>query len=88
MAPDAAGELPRDTRALCEYLVRGLVDDPASVEVVEARREGAAVLVVRVAPDDRGKVIGRQGRVVRALRTVVRAGGIRSGGATHVEIDE
>jgi hypothetical protein len=87
MASDQAGDLPRDTRSLCEYLVRGLVDDPDSVEVAEERREGAAVLVVRVAPEDRGKVIGRQGRVVRALRTVVRAGGIRSGGATHVEID-
>ena len=87
MPTDPAADLPRDTRSLCEYLVRGLVDDPDSVEVVEERREGAPVLVVHVAPDDRGKVIGRQGRVVRALRSVVRAGGIRSGGVTHVEID-
>ena len=83
----AAGELPHDPRTLCEYLVRGLVDDPDSVEVIEERREDGAVLVVRVAPDDRGKVIGRQGRVVSALRSVVRAGGIRTGGPTHVEID-
>jgi hypothetical protein len=87
MAREAASELPTDPRSLCEYLVRGLVDDPDAVEVVEERRQGAPVLIVRVAPEDRGKVIGRQGRLVRALRSVVRAGGIRTGGATHVEID-
>ncbi len=87
MASASGRDLPHDARSLCEYLVRGLVDDPDSVEVVEERRDEASVLVVRVAPADRGKVIGREGRVVRALRSVVRAGGIRTGGATHVEID-
>ncbi len=87
MAGTAEG-LPRDPRALCEFLVRGLVDAPDAVEVIEERSDGARVLRVRVAPDDRGKVIGRQGRLVRALRTVVRAGGVRSGVATHVEIEE
>jgi len=83
-----ADELPRDPRELCAYLVRGLVDAPEAVEVIEERRDGGVLLRVRVADDDRGKVIGRQGRVVRALRTVVRAGGLRTGERLLVEIDE
>jgi hypothetical protein len=62
---------------LVEYLARRLVDDPGSVRVEEAEREGAIVLTLHVAQDDIGKVIGRQGRVARALRAVVRAGAAR-----------
>lgn len=83
-----AAERPRDARELCIYLVRGLVDDPDAVAVREEEREDAVVLVVTVAPDDRGKVIGKGGRVVRALRTVVRAGSVRGGRRTLVEIEE
>ena len=54
----------------------------------EEEREDAVVLVVTVAPDDRGKVIGKGGRIVRALRTVVRAGSVKSGRKTMVEIEE
>ena len=81
-------ERPRDARELCAYLVRGLVDAPEQVAVREEEREDAVVLVVQVAEDDRGKVIGKGGRVVRALRTVVRAGSVRSGKKTLVEIEE
>ncbi len=57
-----------------EYLARQLVDDPDSVRVEEEEDEyGGLVLHLHVADDDVGKVIGRQGRVVRALRTVLRA---------------
>jgi uncharacterized protein len=62
---------------LVAYLARQLVDDPDSVRVEEEVREGAVVLTLHVAQDDIGKVIGRQGRVARALRAVVRAGGAR-----------
>jgi uncharacterized protein len=62
---------------LVEYLARRLVDDPDAVRVEEAEREGAIVLTLHVAQDDIGKVIGRQGRVARALRAVVRAGAAR-----------
>ena len=58
---------------LVEYLARGLVDKPDEVSVERVERDGAIVLELRVAPDDVGKVIGRQGRIARALRTVVRA---------------
>jgi predicted RNA-binding protein YlqC (UPF0109 family) len=57
-----------------EYLARQLVDDPDSVRVEEEEDEyGGLVLHLHVADDDVGKVIGRQGRVARALRTVIRA---------------
>ena len=58
---------------LLAYLARELVDDPEAVRVEEEERDDALVLVLRVAPDDVGKVIGRQGRIARALRQLVRA---------------
>ena len=64
---------------LLAHLARRLVDDPDAVEVKEVRQEGTTVLQLRVAPDDVGKVIGRQGRIARALRAIVRA----SGASTH-----
>ena len=62
---------------MLEYLAKGLVDKPDDVRVVKTERDGAVVFELHVAPDDIGKVIGRQGRIVRALRTLVRAGGGR-----------
>jgi predicted RNA-binding protein YlqC (UPF0109 family) len=62
---------------LVEYLARRLVDDPDAVRVEEGEREGAIVLTLHVAQEYIGKVIGRQGRVARALRAVVRAGAAR-----------
>jgi uncharacterized protein len=58
---------------LVEFLARSLVDDPDAVRVEREERDDALVLHLHVAPDDVGKVIGRQGRIARALRTVVRA---------------
>jgi len=71
---------------LLAYLARGLVDDPEAVQVESEERDGALVLRLRVAPGDVGKVIGRGGRVVRALRTVVRASSARDGRRVMVEI--
>jgi uncharacterized protein len=62
---------------LLEYLARRLVDDPDAVRVEEEEHEDALVLRLHVAKDDVGKVIGRQGRIARALRAIVRAGGAR-----------
>jgi predicted RNA-binding protein YlqC (UPF0109 family) len=60
---------------LVEFLARSLVDDPDAVRVEREERDDALVLHLHVAEGDVGKVIGRQGRIARALRTVVRAGG-------------
>ena len=63
---------------LIEWLARGLVDEPEAVRVEREEREDAIVFHLHVAPDEVGKVIGRQGRIARALRSVVRAGGARA----------
>ena len=63
---------------LLEWIARRLVDEPDAVRVEEEQREGAIVFRLHVAPDDVGKVIGRQGRIARALRSVVRAAGARA----------
>jgi predicted RNA-binding protein YlqC (UPF0109 family) len=73
---------------LLEYLVRQLVDEPQAVRVDAVDREGAIVLELRVAPADVGKVIGRQGRIARALRTVVRASAARERERVLLEIVE
>jgi uncharacterized protein len=62
---------------LLAYLARRLVDDPDAVRVEEEELDDATVLRLHVAKDDVGKVIGRQGRIARALRAIVRAGGAR-----------
>ncbi len=67
-------------------LARRLVDDPDAVRVEEIERDGAVVLQLHVAKDDVGKVIGRQGRIARALRTIVRAGAARDTHRVLVEI--
>ena len=71
---------------LLAELARRLVDDPAAVRVDELERDGAVVLQLHVAKDDVGKVIGRQGRIARALRTIVRAGAARENHRVLVEI--
>ena len=73
-------------RDLLDYLARRLVDEPDAVRVEEADEDGALVLRLHVAPDDIGKVIGRQGRIARALRTLVRAGGAHEGRRIVLEI--
>ncbi len=73
---------------LLAYLARELVDDPEAVRVETEERDGALVLVLHVAPDDLGKVIGRGGRIVRALRTIMRATAVREGQRVLVEIAE
>ncbi len=75
-----------DVVELLAYLARELVDDPEAVRVEEEERDDALVLVLHVAPDDVGKVIGRQGRIARALRTLVRASSARDGRRVLVEI--
>ena len=76
------------SKEIVEYLVRRLVDEPDEVSVEEIEREGAIVLQLHVAKDDVGKVIGRQGRIARALRTIVRASAARREQRVMLEILE
>ncbi|HET8607322.1 MAG TPA: KH domain-containing protein [Gaiellaceae bacterium] len=73
---------------LLAYLARELVDAPDAVRVETEERDDALVLFLHVAPDDVGKVIGRQGRIARALRTLVRASAVREHRRVLVEIVE
>jgi uncharacterized protein len=73
---------------MLEYVAKGLVDKPDEVRVVRSERDGAVVFELHVAPDDVGKVIGRQGRIVRALRTLVRAAGGRMNQRALLEVVE
>jgi uncharacterized protein len=73
---------------LVEYLARKLVDDPGSVGVDEVEEDGALVIRLRVAPADVGRVIGRGGRIARALRTLVRASGAHGDRRVLLEIVE
>jgi predicted RNA-binding protein YlqC (UPF0109 family) len=71
-----------------EYVARALVEDPDAVEVTAVEGERALILQLRVAPDDMGKVIGKRGRIARAIRSVVRAAATRRGVTALVEIVE
>ena len=74
------------TAELVEYLARRLVEAPDAVRVEQVEREDALVLQLYVAEDDLGKVIGRGGRIARALRTVARASGAREDRRVLLEI--
>ena len=72
---------------LLAELARRLVDEPDAVRVEQVEEDdGSLLLRLHVAEDDVGKVIGRQGRLARALRTVVRAGGVEAGRRLQLEI--
>lgn len=72
---------------LVEYLAKGLVDEPDAVSVESFEEDdGTLVIELEVADDDVGKVIGRNGRTVNALRTVVRAGAVKQGRRVLVDV--
>lgn len=73
-------------KELVEYIVRSLVDQPESVEVNVVEGEKSTILELRVSPDDIGKVIGKQGRIARALRTILSATATKSGKHATLEI--
>ena len=75
-------------RLMIEDIARSLVDHPESVEVSEVQGEQTTVLELRVAPDDLGKVIGKQGRTARAMRTLLAAAGMKHQKRTVLEILE
>lgn len=64
-------------KELVEVLAQSLVDHPESVRVTRREDDQAVILELRVAPDDMGKVIGKQGRIAKAIRTVVKAAAVR-----------
>ncbi|MBA2331695.1 MAG: KH domain-containing protein [Actinobacteria bacterium] len=73
---------------LLEWLARQLVDEPDAVRVEAVERDDTTILQLYVSPEDRGKVIGRQGRIARSLRTIVRASSATSRRRVVLEIVE
>ncbi len=73
-------------KELLIYIARNLVEFPEEVTVNEVEREGDIVLELRVAPTDMGKVIGRQGRIAKELRTLVKSAAVRENKRVSVEI--
>ena len=68
------------------YMAKSLVDDPDSVAVVEKTEEDGKVLELHVAEGDMGKVIGRQGRIAKEIRTIIKTVAQRTGEKVTVEI--
>jgi predicted RNA-binding protein YlqC (UPF0109 family) len=73
-------------KELVEYVARGLVEHPDKVNVVEIPEGGGLIYELEVAPDDMGKVIGRQGRMINSLRALVKAAAVRRGVRVNVEV--
>lgn len=73
-------------KELVEMLVQALVDHPEEVEVKEIKGERTIVYEVRVADDDLGKVIGKEGRIANALRTILKAAATKHGKKVTLEI--
>ena len=73
-------------KELLAYVAQNLVEHPEAVSVSEQVNDGEVILELRVAPDDMGKVIGRQGRIAKELRTLIRSVAQRSGTRVSVEI--
>ena len=75
-------------KELLEVIAKRLVEHPEQVVVTETNNERALVLELKVAPEDMGKVIGKQGRIAKAIRTVMRAASGRDGKKVIVDIVE
>ena len=75
-------------KELLLYIARNLVDDPEAVSVTEVEGPQELTLELRVAPDDMGKVIGRQGRIAKEIRTVIRSYAQRTGQKVSVDITD
>ena len=73
---------------LVEVLAQALVDHPEEVSVTETEREGEIILELKVAPEDMGKVIGKQGRIAKAIRAMVKAAASKTNKKVVVEIGQ
>ena len=88
MSTTDAGGGASPFRTVLEVVVRALVDRPDLVRVTETERRGMTVLELRTAPDDMGKIIGRQGRTAAALRTLIAVTAERHGTRAQLDIKD
>ncbi len=71
---------------LVEYIANSIVTSPDEVKVTEEEEDGRLVLLLEVAPDDKGKIIGRQGRVAQSIRALLRVAAVKRGTRANLEI--
>ena len=76
----------RQLEELLLFLARSLVDEPEKVEVTSQETDSRVNLILRVAPNDVGKVIGRHGRIVKSIRTVIKAASVKANKRVNVEV--
>ena len=75
-------------KGLVEILAKALVDNSDQVLVVQTETEKSVHLQLTVAPEDMGKVIGKQGKIANAIRTLVKAAAVKDGRRVHMDIDQ
>ncbi|HOQ09147.1 MAG TPA: KH domain-containing protein [Syntrophomonadaceae bacterium] len=73
-------------KELVEFIARSLVDNPDDVQVTEIQENNSIIIELRVAPDDMGKVIGKQGKIAKSIRTLAKAAAAKAGKKVAVEI--
>ncbi|MGB9857869.1 MAG: KH domain-containing protein [Dictyoglomaceae bacterium] len=73
-------------KELLEYIIKAIVQHPEEVEVREVEGTKSVILEVKVAPEDRGRVIGKQGQTVKALQTIIRVAGLKKGKKVVIEV--
>jgi len=73
-------------KELVKFIAKSIVDNPAQVEVKEVEKDNSTILELSVADDDMGKVIGKRGRIAKAIRTVVNAAAAKDGSKIVVDI--
>ena len=73
-------------KELVEYIARSIVSNPDQVTVTEVVEDGRVILRVEVSEDDKGKIIGRQGRVAEAMRVLLRVAAVKQGSRAVLEI--
>lgn len=73
-------------KELIEYIAKSIVDKPDEVKVTEEQVEDGIIFRLEVAPEDTGKVIGKEGRIAKAMRTLLRVAAIRKGTRATLEI--
>ena len=74
-------------RELVEYIVKAIASHPEEVKVTEEEEDGRIIVRVEVAPDDKGMVIGRQGRVAQSIRALLRVAAVKQGTRAVLEIE-
>ena len=73
-------------KELIEYIAKSIASHPEDVRVTEEDQDGRVILRLEVAPDDKGKVIGRQGRVAQSIRVLLRVAAVKRGTRAILEI--